>query len=53
FEEANGKVVAVGLEAREMLGRTHHDIVTIRPLKDGVIADFEATEVMIREFIKK
>jgi len=53
FEESNGKVVAVGLEAREMLGRTHHDIVTIRPLKDGVIADFEATEVMIREFIKK
>lgn len=53
FEEANGKVIAVGLEAREMLGRTHHDIVTIRPLKDGVIADFEATEVMIREFIKK
>lgn len=53
FEETNGKVVAVGLEAREMLGRTHHDIVTIRPLKDGVIADFEATEVMIREFIKK
>lgn len=53
FEEANGKVLAVGLEAREMLGRTHHDIITIRPLKDGVIADFEATEVMIREFIKK
>lgn len=53
FEEANGKVIAVGVEAREMLGRTHHDIVTIRPLKDGVIADFEATEVMIREFIKK
>lgn len=53
FEESNGKVVAVGMEAREMLGRTHQDIVTIRPLKDGVIADFEATEVMIREFIKK
>lgn len=53
FEEADGKVLAVGLEAREMLGRTHHDIITIRPLKDGVIADFEATEVMIREFIKK
>ena len=53
FEEADGKVLAVGLEAREMLGRTHHDIITIRPLKDGVIADFEATEVMIREFFKK
>ncbi len=53
FEENNGKVVAVGKEAREMLGRTHQDIVTIRPLKDGVIADFEATEIMMREFIKK
>ncbi len=53
FEENNGKVVAVGQEARDMLGRTHRDILTIRPLKDGVIADFEATEVMIREFIKK
>ncbi len=53
FEENNGKVVAVGQEARDMLGRTHRDILTIRPLKDGVIADFEATEIMIREFIKK
>jgi len=53
FEENNSKVVAVGFEAREMLGRTHEEIITIRPLKDGVIADFEATEVMIREFIKK
>ncbi len=53
FEENNGKVVATGKEAREMLGRTHQEIVTIRPLKDGVIADFEATEVMMREFIKK
>jgi rod shape-determining protein MreB len=53
FEENTGKVVAVGTEAREMLGRTHQDIMTIRPLKDGVIADFEANEVMMREFIKK
>lgn len=53
FEENSGKVLAVGSGAREMLGRTHQDIMTIRPLKDGVIADFEATEVMIREFIKK
>ncbi len=53
FEENSGKVLAVGGDARAMLGRTHQDIVTIRPLKDGVIADFEATEVMIREFIKK
>ena len=53
LEENTDKVVAVGYEARQMLGRTHHDIITIRPLKDGVIADFEATEIMIREFIKK
>ncbi len=53
LEENSDRVVAVGNEAREMLGRTHQDIVTIRPLKDGVIADFEATEIMIREFIKK
>ncbi len=53
LEENSDKVVAVGNEARQMLGRTHQDITTIRPLKDGVIADFEATEIMIREFIKK
>lgn len=53
IEENSGKVLAVGHEAREMFGRTHQEIITIRPLKDGVIADFEATEVMIREFIKK
>jgi len=53
IEENSGKVLAVGKEAREMFGRTHQEIITIRPLKDGVIADFEATEIMIREFIKK
>jgi rod shape-determining protein MreB len=53
LEENSGKVLAVGREAREMLGRTHQEIVTIRPLKDGVIADFEANEIMMREFIKK
>ncbi len=53
LEENSDKVIAVGDEARQMLGRTHQDIVTIRPLKDGVIADFEANEIMIREFIKK
>ena len=41
LEENSGKVLAVGTEAREMYGRTHQDIITIRPLKDGVIADFE------------
>jgi len=53
LEEHTDRVVAVGDEARQMLGRTHQGIVTVRPLKDGVIADFEATEIMIREFIKK
>jgi len=53
LEENTDKVVAVGNEAKLMLGRTHQDIITIRPMKDGVIADFEATEIMIREFIRK
>ena len=53
MEDESDKVVAVGNEAREMLGRTHKDIITIRPLKDGVIADFEATEILIRELIRK
>ena len=53
LEENSGKIVAVGYEAKEMLGRTHKDIVTIRPLKDGVIADFEATELLISELIRK
>jgi rod shape-determining protein MreB len=49
----DSKVVAVGHEAKEMWGRTPDDIETIRPMKDGVIADFEVTEVMIKEFIAK
>ncbi|TFH00952.1 MAG: rod shape-determining protein [Calditrichales bacterium] len=53
LDEETDKVVAIGNEAREMLGRTHRDIITIRPLKDGVIADFEATEIMMRELIRK
>ena len=53
LDDETDKVVAIGHEAREMLGRTHRDIITIRPLKDGVIADFEATEIMIRELIRK
>jgi rod shape-determining protein MreB and related proteins len=53
LEGDSDKIVAVGNEAREMMGRTHQDIVIIRPLKDGVIADFEATEIMMREFVKK
>lgn len=47
------KVLAVGLEAKEMLGRTPGNIVAIRPLREGVIADFEAAEEMIRYFIVK
>ena len=47
------KVIAVGQEAREMLGRTPGNIEAIRPLKDGVIADFEITEAMLRNFIQK
>ena len=46
-------VLAVGAEAKEMLGRTPGNIVAIRPLKDGVIADFEITEAMLRYFIQK
>ncbi len=48
-----GKVVAIGEQARQMHGRTHQNIRTIRPLKDGVIADFTATELMLRGMIKK
>lgn len=47
------KVVAVGEEAKEMLGKTHHNLVTIRPLKDGVIADFQMADGMIQGFIRK
>jgi rod shape-determining protein MreB and related proteins len=47
------KVVAVGLEAKNMLGRTPGNIIAIRPLRDGVIADFEVTEAMLRHFIHK
>jgi len=47
------KVLAVGKEAKMMLGRTPGNIVAIRPMKDGVIADFEITESMLRHFIRK
>jgi len=46
-------IAAVGKEAKAMLGRTPGNIVAIRPLKDGVIADFEVTEKMLQEFIRK
>ncbi len=52
-ENETKKVVAVGSEAKEMLGRTPGKIKAIKPMKDGVIADFEITEIMLNEFIKK
>jgi len=48
-----GQVVAVGVEAKRMIGRTPGNIVAVRPLKDGVIADFDVTERMLRYFIQK
>ncbi len=47
------KVLAVGAEAKKMLGRTPGNIVAIRPMRDGVIADFEVTEAMLKHFIRK
>ena len=47
------KILAVGNEAKDMIGRTPDTIIAVRPLKDGVIADYRATEAMIRYFINK
>jgi rod shape-determining protein MreB len=52
-DHRSNKVLAVGKEAKMMLGRTPGNIVAIRPIKDGVIADFEVTEAMLRYFINK
>jgi rod shape-determining protein MreB and related proteins len=49
----NGQIVAVGADAKRMIGRTPGNIVAVRPLKDGVIADFDVTERMLRYFIQK
>ncbi|MDN5364088.1 MAG: rod shape-determining protein MreB [Eubacteriales bacterium] len=51
IDKNTGKLIAVGEEARRMLGRTPGNIVAIRPLKEGVIADYETTEKMLRYFI--
>jgi rod shape-determining protein MreB and related proteins len=51
--EKSGELVAVGHDAKRMIGRTPEDITVIRPLQDGVIADFEATEQMLRHFIAR
>ncbi len=53
IERDSKRVLAVGIDAKRMLGRTPGSIVAIRPLKDGVIADFEVTEAMLRYFINK
>ncbi len=53
LNQKTGKVEAVGKEAKEMLGRTPRSIIAIRPMKDGVIADFEHAEKMLVHFIKK
>src|SRR5207248_1379255 len=53
LNNVNGRIEAVGAEAKEMLGRTPGNITAIRPMKDGVIADFEAAEKMLTHFIKK
>jgi len=52
-DRITGKIIAAGKEAALMQGKTHSDIETIRPLKDGVIADFEASEQMLTMFIKE
>ena len=52
IERSTGKVIAVGKRAQMMHGKTHENIKTIRPLRDGVIADFQAAEVMMREMIR-
>ena len=51
--QGNTQVLAVGNEAKQMLGRTPGKIKAIRPMKDGVIADFEVAEQMIKHFIQK
>lgn len=53
LQKDNNKVLAIGEEARQMIGRTPGNIVAIRPLKDGVIADYDVTETMLKFFIEK
>ena len=52
IEKATGRIKGIGLEAKRMLGRTPEGITAVRPLKDGVIADFDVTERMLRYFLK-
>ena len=53
IDKNSKKILAVGLEAKEMIGKTPNKVEVIRPLKDGVIADFDVTEEMLKHFIKK
>lgn len=53
LDQNTGKILSVGEDAKVMIGRTPENVVAIRPLRDGVIADYTMTEVMLREFIKK
>src|SRR4026208_1929936 len=53
INKVTGEIEAVGRDAKDMLGRTPGNIVAIRPLKDGVIADFKVTEKMLNYFIQK
>ena len=52
-DKANNEVLAIGAEAKQMIGRTPGHIIAIRPMKDGVIADFDITQSMLKFFIKK
>ncbi|MCQ2447034.1 MAG: rod shape-determining protein MreB [Clostridia bacterium] len=53
LDKATGKAIAIGSEAQRMLGRTPGNIIAIRPMRDGVISDYEVTKQMIKEFIRK
>ncbi len=53
IQNDNGRVLAVGEEAKQMIGRTPGNIIAIRPMKDGVIADFDVTQAMLKYFISK
>ena len=53
IDKRTKKTLAIGVEAKEMVGRTPANIVAVRPLRDGVISEFEITEAMLRYFIKK
>ena len=53
FDKNTKKIIAIGNDAREMQGKTHRDLQVVRPMRDGVIADFEIAEGMLRALIKK